>query len=136
MLILAVGYLEMESKAVFDSTRVAGQGLVRHTSTTWTTIDPSLHGLFRPLMHLTRYLRPHAAPLSHIPSHAATNSPPSGNCSLSNPLHLVAAKKNYNKSCLFYSYLFDKLVYTCMYNGLILLSDEDTTHWNFLSENI
>ncbi|KAF6152733.1 hypothetical protein GIB67_021393 [Kingdonia uniflora] len=73
--------LEMASKALFDRMRVAGHGLVRQMSTTSTTMDPSLHGRLRPLMHLMRYLRPHAAPLFHKPLLAATNIALSGNCS-------------------------------------------------------
>lgn len=43
------------------------------------------------LMHLNLYCLPHEAPLSHIPSPAAANRFPDGNCDWSFPLHAVAA---------------------------------------------
>ncbi|PKI75677.1 hypothetical protein CRG98_003937, partial [Punica granatum] len=83
-------YFEIALKALLDRRRVAGHGLVRHKSTTFTAMKPSLHGLLWPLMHLIRYLLPQAAPLSHNPSLAATKKPPSGNWVWSYPLHFVA----------------------------------------------
>lgn len=41
------------------------------------------------LMHLNLYCLPHEAPLSHIPSPAAANRFPDGNCDWSFPLHAV-----------------------------------------------
>lgn len=70
---------EMASKALLDSSKVAGQGSCEQRSTTCTTMDLTLHGLFGPLMHLTLYFLPQDAPLSHNPSLTAANNSPGGN---------------------------------------------------------
>lgn len=91
MLILVLGNLETKLNALLDKRSVAGQGLVLQRSTTSTTMEDSLHGLLRPLKHLSLYRLPHAAPLSQSPLLAATKRPPSGSSSLLYPGHLVAA---------------------------------------------
>ncbi|GKV28165.1 hypothetical protein SLEP1_g37251 [Rubroshorea leprosula] len=58
---------------------VEGHGVVGQKSTTFTSIVLCLQGLFGPLRHLTLYLRPQAAPLSHNPSLTAANRFPGGN---------------------------------------------------------
>lgn len=88
----------MASNALLDKTIVAGQGSNLQTSTTSTVMVSSLHGLFRPLRHLNLYFRPQAAPLSQIPSLAATNKPSPGNCSLLLPWHFVAAETSHRYS--------------------------------------
>lgn len=57
------------------------------TCTLWPTIQAP--GVIE-LRHLTKYCRPHEAPLSHIASPAAANRLSGGNCSWSLPWHVVA----------------------------------------------
>lgn len=91
MLIFALGKREMAAKASFDKSRVfEHDDPAAQESTTLTSTLPPLHGLLCPLTHLTLYLLPHAAPLSHNPSFTAAKIFPGGNCSLLFPSQAVA----------------------------------------------
>lgn len=102
ILILALGKREMVVKALLDMRRVSEHEDLAQESTTLTSILPPLHGLLFPLTHLTLYLLPHAAPLSHNPSFTATNRFPGGNCFLLFPPQAVAAQliKDDNKQTI------------------------------------
>lgn len=91
MLIFAWGDCETAAKASLDKIMVDGHGRLEQKSTTLTSTVPPRHGLLRPLRHLRRQRRPHAAPLSHSPSLTAANRFPDGNWSPLLPLHRVAA---------------------------------------------
>ena len=69
----------MAAKALNGKAIVALQALYRQKSTTSTTMDRFLHGRCGPLMHRILYLRPHAAPLSHMPLLTAAKCPSEGN---------------------------------------------------------
>jgi len=96
-LIFALGKREIAANASVDMWKVWGHEdfvQVIESTTLTSILLPPLHGLFIPLTHLTLYLLPHAAPLSHNPSFTATNIFPGGNCCLLFPSQAVAAQSN------------------------------------------
>ena len=109
-LILALGDLDMASKALLERRSVVGHGFLLQKSTTWTTMEPPLQGRLGPLMHRIWYLLPHAAPLSHNPSLTAMKYPSSGNWSWSSPLHLVASLTQETAENLS-SYMWNEVLY-------------------------
>ncbi|GLT71718.1 hypothetical protein SLA2020_437160 [Shorea laevis] len=72
-LIFLASWRATAAKDSFERTMVDGHGVMGQKSTTFTSMVLCLQGLFGPLKHLTLYLLPQAAPLSHKPSLTATN---------------------------------------------------------------